>query len=366
MFPLVVRRHSAPAALPEPAPGTRRSGGWGPLARAQRTGGRMTRRPEAHVRTGRASRRAGFCPDTPVPRHGLTFALPLRYTVRMRQPLASPACLIAMAVVAASHVASAGAAPARWPLATWSADVSVSGAMSFSRPLVRHPAPASSTATALQVAASPVMVRTVQPADPAAAGLPVPADPDTRRAAPSAAGSADNPMADAPPMTDGTPATVQAPSGEARPPGGDLADPRPGDAQQNPDQGGRSRPSPSRHAAGDSPHIGHYRVFEHPSCDRDECPATVSDLGGRQSFEASVSLGPMHLARQLEEFARSGQIELLLSGELRRGPSGPTLRALHLEGVTPHAPEAPTVPRPGHAGAGRRAPGLPGQRLLRT
>jgi hypothetical protein len=285
----------------------------------------------------------------------------------MRQPLASPACLIAVAVFAASQtISAAGAAPARWPLETRSADVTVSGVVSLSRPLVRHSASAASTAATLRVAASPVVVRTVRPADPATAGSSVLADPDTGRAVFSAAGSAENPVADAPPTRGETPATVQAPSGNARPPGKDPTDPRSGGAQQSPDQGGWPRPSQSRHAAGDAPHIGQYRVFEHPSCDSDECPATVSNLDGRQSFEASVSLGPMHLARQLEEFARSGQIELLLSGELRRGASGPTLRALHLEGVTPHAQEAPAVPRPGHAGAGRRAPVPPGQRLLRT
>ncbi len=126
-----------------------------------------------------------------------------------------------------------------------------------------------------------------------------------------------------------------------------------------------------RRRAGAAAPIGHFRVYEHPPCAGELCQATVSDLDDGRSFEATVSLGPMHLARQLEEFARSGQIELLLSGELRHGPAGPMLRALHLEGVTPHAPEPPSLQRPGHAGPPRRAeqshaPAAPSPRLLRA
>ena len=128
---------------------------------------------------------------------------------------------------------------------------------------------------------------------------------------------------------------------------------------------------PIRHRMGAAEHVGHFRVYEHPSCARDPCQARVGDLDSGRSFEAMVSLGPMHLARQLEEFARSGQIELLLSGELRRGPVGPTLRALHLEGVTPHAAGSPPAPHVRHAtpgsGAERsRLPVAPPRRLLRA
>ncbi len=126
-----------------------------------------------------------------------------------------------------------------------------------------------------------------------------------------------------------------------------------------------------RRRAGAAAPIGHFRVYEHPPCAGELCQATVSDLDNGRGFEATVSLGPMHLARQLEELARSGQIELLLSGELRHGPAGPMLRALHLEGVTPHAPEPPPFSRPGRAGPPRRAershaPVTPPSRLLRA
>lgn len=130
------------------------------------------------------------------------------------------------------------------------------------------------------------------------------------------------------------------------------------------------RASTRRRADAATP-IGHFRVYEHPPCDGDLCRATVGDLDSHRSFEAAVSLGPMHLAPQLEESARSGQIDLLLSGELHPGPRGPTLRALHLEGVTPHAPVPPAKPRAGHArrahGAARNhPPAMPGPGLLRA
>ncbi|MGI4977884.1 MAG: hypothetical protein ACRYG6_13165 [Janthinobacterium lividum] len=130
------------------------------------------------------------------------------------------------------------------------------------------------------------------------------------------------------------------------------------------------RPFARRRADGAAP-IGHFRVYEHPPCSADPCQATVGDLDSHRSFEAAVLLGPMHLAPQLEESARSGQIDLLLSGELHRGPRGPTLRALHLEGVTPHAPVLPARPRTGPArpapGAARRhPPATPGPGLLRA
>ena len=117
--------------------------------------------------------------------------------------------------------------------------------------------------------------------------------------------------------------------------------------------------------------VGHFRVFEHPPCAGDPCQATVGELDGRQGFEAAVSLGPMHLARPLEEAARSGQIDLLLSGELHRGPGEPRLQALHLEGVTPHAPDAPTASRAGRARSVPDAershmPVPPARRLLRA
>ena len=126
--------------------------------------------------------------------------------------------------------------------------------------------------------------------------------------------------------------------------------------------------TPAHPRADAAARIGHFRVYEHPPCHADPCQATVGDLDSHRGFEATVSLGPMHLAPQLEESARSGQIDLLLSGELHRGPRGATLRALHLEGVTPHAP-AP--PRAGHAGAApgparSRPPAAPGPRLLRA
>ncbi len=128
---------------------------------------------------------------------------------------------------------------------------------------------------------------------------------------------------------------------------------------------------PARRRADAAAPIGHFRVYEHPTCSADPCQATVGDLDSRRSFEAAVLLGPMHLAPQLEDSARSGQIDLLLSGELHRGPHGPTLRALHLEGVTPHAPALPARPpaaRARHApGAARRhPPATPGPGLLRA
>ncbi len=159
-----------------------------------------------------------------------------------------------------------------------------------------------------------------------------------------------------------------APSGEAGPSGG--AGPSPAAPEASAASPAAPREPARRRAAAAVP-IGHFRVYEHPPCAGDPCQATVSDLDGGRSFGATVTLGPMHLARQLEELAGSGQIDLLLSGELRRGPAGPTLRALHLEGVTPHTSDPPAIPRAGHArpapGAGRdHAPALPPRGLLRA
>lgn len=194
----------------------------------------------------------------------------------------------------------------------------------------------------------------------AAALLAAPQLPATSRAQPAASQTA--PATEAPadaagdtarPTPDGGPgsrsdANDTAAPGQAPPPGPPQA--------------------PAHPRADAAARIGHFRVYEHPPCHADPCQATVGDLDSHRGFEAAVSLGPMHLAPQLEESARSGQIDLLLSGELRHGPRGATLRALHLEGVTPHAP-AP--PRAGHAGAApgparSRPPAAPGPRLLRA
>lgn len=205
--------------------------------------------------------------------------------------------------------------------------------------------------TVLRVAAAPSDRTTdpaaVPPAPPATAAPP--AIPDT------GAGPAGQPP-DGPGDADAAPAAP----GNAAPPGQGAA------------PGSPAAPtSPRRRRMGIAASIGHFRVYEHPLCAADPCQASVSDLDSHRSFEAAVSLGPMHLAPQLEEFARSGQIELLLSGELRHGPGGATLRALHLEGVTPHAPVPPAGPHPGQArhvpGAARgRPPVAPGPRLLRA
>ena len=109
---------------------------------------------------------------------------------------------------------------------------------------------------------------------------------------------------------------------------------------------------PLRPGTGTAGSIGHFRIYEHPGCTGDPCSATISDLDSRQRFEASVSLAPLHLAAPLEGLARSAQIELLVSGELRVGRRGVRLRALHLEGVTPHA-ALPDSPHP------KREPALP-------
>ncbi|MGI3777163.1 MAG: hypothetical protein ACRYGC_07700 [Janthinobacterium lividum] len=194
--------------------------------------------------------------------------------------------------------------------------------------------------------------------------------PATSRAQPAV--SQADPAAEAPadaagdtvrPTPDGGPASRSDANDTAAPgPPGQEPTPAPPGPPPGPPQ------APARPRADAAARIGHFRVYEHPPCHADPCQATVGDLDSHRGFEATVSLGPMHLAPQLEESARSGQIDLLLSGELHHGPRGATLRALHLEGVTPHAP-AP--PRAGHAGAApgparSRPPAAPGPRLLRA
>lgn len=371
MFLLVVRRHSPPVPSPEPARRPEQPGRDAALHGRQEDGpdGRQEDHGPSDPRAGREAPGLAWCPGRPAavtwPCHGTALPSPRGFDTqpRMRPFPASPACLIAAAMLAASQMpAAAAAAPARWLAAARLAEPPAPVAAAPSVAAARRPpaAPASDTLrasmtmrtaeSATALAGSPSLAT-----DAGAIGTtsPEPDRPDT-----AAAGVA--------PATGQPPTAAQAPSGEADPTGPGSATPAPGTAPEVSDPDARRSPAPSRHGTRDAPHIGHYRVFEHPPCPSEQCPATVSDLDSRQSFEATVSLGPMHLARQLEEFARSGQIELLLSGELRRGTAGPTLQALHLEGVTPHAQNTPHASRPGHARAGRHVPVLPGHRLLRT
>ncbi len=91
-----------------------------------------------------------------------------------------------------------------------------------------------------------------------------------------------------------------------------------------------------------------------PPCGGPLCSAQVSE-GGR-SFRAEVDLSALRLADSLAAFARKGQIQLLVAGELRPGAHGLLLRPLRLEGVTPPPEPGGAVAAPSRPRLRRRAP----------
>ncbi len=227
------------------------------------------------------------------------------------------------------------------------------------------PAAPGAPAAALPAAASPTPAPAIvmpeparQPVAAAPAAAPAPSVPAPTVPTPAIPAPA-TPAAPAPP----TPATPTAPAAPA--PAVTAPDGAPAAAGTPPQLPGTAPPPALPHPTPVAPprpatpaHIGHFRIVSLDACRDTICPAQITELEGGRSFRADADIAPLHLAAALAGFARKGQIELLVSGELVRGPHGPLLRALHLEGVTPHAssqplaverppaPEAPHHPRP--------------------
>ena len=120
--------------------------------------------------------------------------------------------------------------------------------------------------------------------------------------------------------------TVTAPSSTAAPAG---VPPPPADI-------GPAEPSGP---AAEAWRTGHFRLFRNRARCRGPCLWVAVDLDSGRHFDATADFAPMDLAPRLAAEARSGRIELTITGELRAPASShfALIRVQRLDGVAPHA-----------------------------
>jgi len=110
-------------------------------------------------------------------------------------------------------------------------------------------------------------------------------------------------------------------------------------------------PAAEPESAAEAARSGHFRLIRSRARCRDSCPVWLAvDPDSGKHFDTTADFSPVSLAPRLAAEARSGQIDLLITGEVRPPANSrlAQIRVERLDGVTPHAA--------GHGGRPRSHP----------